>query len=61
MATILTGLLSDDQGQDVTEYTLLVAFVALVSAIIFSSFGSSISFIWGASNTQLGVANTSVS
>ena len=61
MATILTGFLRSERGQDVTEYTLLLAFVALASAIIFISFGSSISVIWGAGNTQLTAANTSVS
>jgi Flp pilus assembly pilin Flp len=51
----------DEQGQDLIEYTLLMAFVALASAAIFISTGSSLSGIWGSTNTQLTTANTSVS
>jgi Flp pilus assembly pilin Flp len=61
MTTILTGFSSDERGQDIAEYTLLLAFVAMASAVIFISFGNSISVIWGAGATQLTVANTSVS
>jgi Flp pilus assembly pilin Flp len=52
---------SDEQGQDLIEYTLLIAFVALASAAIFVGAGSSISGIWGSSNTQLTSANNSAS
>jgi Flp pilus assembly pilin Flp len=52
---------SDEQGQDLIEYTLLIAFVALASAAIFMATGSSISGIWGSSNTQLTSANNSAS
>jgi Flp pilus assembly pilin Flp len=51
----------DDQGQDLIEYTLLIAFVALASAALFIGAGSSVSGIWGATNTQLTAANTSAS
>ena len=54
-------LLRDEQGQDLIEYTLLIAFVALASAALFIGAGSSISGIWGATNTQLGTANTAAS
>ena len=52
---------ADERGQDLIEYTLLMAFVALASAVIFIGTGSSISGIWGSSNTQLTTANTSAS
>jgi Flp pilus assembly pilin Flp len=52
---------SDDQGQDLIEYTLLMAFVALASAALFIGAGGSISGIWTASNNQLAAANTSAS
>jgi Flp pilus assembly pilin Flp len=52
---------SDEQGQDLIEYTLLIAFVALASAAIFINTGGSISGIWGATSTQLTTANTSAS
>jgi Flp pilus assembly pilin Flp len=36
----------DDRGQDIVEYTLLVAFVAFASAALFSFSGGSIKGIW---------------
>jgi len=56
----ISRFLQDENGQDLIEYTLLMAFVALASAAIFVSAGSSISGIWGASSTQLSNANTAV-
>jgi Flp pilus assembly pilin Flp len=52
---------NDEQGQDLIEYTLLMAFVALASAALFIGAGGSISGIWTTSNTQLAAANTSAS
>ena len=48
--------LKDESGQDLIEYTLLMAFVALASAAIFVSTGQSISTIWGSASTQLSTA-----
>jgi Flp pilus assembly pilin Flp len=48
----------DDQGQDLIEYTLLMAFVALASAAIFLGAGGSVSGIWSTGNSQLGAANS---
>lgn len=48
----------DESGQDLIEYTLLMAFVALASASLFISAGSSVQGIWGSANTQLANANT---
>ena len=48
---------NDEQGQDLIEYTLLMAFVALASAALFLSSGGSISNIWSVSNNQLAQAN----
>ncbi len=61
MTTILNSFLNDEQGQDLIEYTLLMAFVALASAALFLGAGSSISGIWTKTNTQLSNANTSAS
>lgn len=52
---------NDDQGQDLIEYTLLMAFVALASAALFIGAGGSVSGIWTTSNSQLASANTSAS
>jgi Flp pilus assembly pilin Flp len=54
-------LLVDDHGQDLIEYTLLMAFVALASAALFLGSGGSLAGIWGTSNSQLVAANTSAS
>ncbi|MFY9726801.1 MAG: hypothetical protein WB579_07865 [Bryobacteraceae bacterium] len=50
-----------DQGQDLIEYTLLLAFVALASAALFITAGGSIQGIWSTTNSQLTAANTSAS
>jgi Flp pilus assembly pilin Flp len=52
---------NDDQGQDLIEYTLLMAFVALASAALFLGAGGSIKGIWTTSNSQLEAASTSAS
>ena len=56
--TILRNLWNDEQGQDLIEYTLLMAFVALASAALFLGAGGSIAGIWKVTNTQLALANT---
>jgi len=53
----LRNFWNDDQGQDLIEYSLLMAFVALASAALFLTAGGSISGIWSASNSQLTAAN----
>ncbi|HTX35924.1 MAG TPA: hypothetical protein VME43_12925 [Bryobacteraceae bacterium] len=61
MMRLVKAFWTDDQGQDLIEYTLLMAFVALASAALFLGAGGSISGIWSTSNSQLAVANTSAS
>jgi Flp pilus assembly pilin Flp len=56
---ILKRFLRDEQGQDLIEYTLLMAFVALASAAIFIGAGGSISSIWTSTNTELSAAAAS--
>jgi Flp pilus assembly pilin Flp len=58
MTKLLKNLLADESGQDLIEYSLLMAFVALSSAALFLGAGGSISGIWSVSNSQLVVANT---
>ena len=53
--------MKDEQGQDLIEYTLLMAFVALASAALFLGAGGSIKGIWSVTNSQLEAANTSAS
>lgn len=51
----------DEQGQDLIEYTLLMAFVALASAALFIGAGGSIKGIWSVTNSQLEAANSQAS
>ena len=59
--TFLRGFWNDEQGQDLIEYTLLMAFVALASSALFLGAGGSIKGIWVTTNNQLSQANTMAS
>jgi Flp pilus assembly pilin Flp len=61
MRHLLYDLLRDERGQDLIEYTLLMAFVALASGALFVGSGGSINGIWTTSNNQLSQANTMAS
>jgi len=61
MKLFLKRFLRDEQGQDLIEYTLLMAFVALASAAIFTSAGASVKTIWTNADTNLAGAATSSS
>ena len=54
-------LLKGEEGQDLIEYTLLIAFVSLASAALFLGAGGSLSSIWTSTNTQLATAATTAS
>ncbi len=58
---MLKKFIKDEQGQDLIEYTLLVAFVCLATSALFVSSGGSLSGIWNTANSRLGAANTSAS
>jgi Flp pilus assembly pilin Flp len=55
---LFKGWLKDESGQDLIEYTLLLAFVALASAALFIGAGGSVQGIWSITNSQLIAANT---
>jgi Flp pilus assembly pilin Flp len=59
--TFLRNLWIEEDGQDLIEYTLLMAFVALASAALFIGAGSSVKGIWSTTNSQLTAANTTAS
>jgi len=61
MKNFLIRFVKDEQGQDLIEYTLLMAFIALASAAIFVNAGKSISGIWGAASNQLANAAAAAS
>jgi Flp pilus assembly pilin Flp len=59
--TFIKNLWDNEQGQDLIEYTLLMAFVALASAALFLGAGGSIKGIWTVTNNQLAQANAKAS
>jgi hypothetical protein len=48
------GLLQDERAQDVSEYSLLLAFLLLISLCLFLQNRRDVSEIWTAANTILG-------
>ena len=61
MNRVMKEFIQDEQGQDLIEYTLLLAFVCLGTSALFVSAGGSLSGIWTSANSQLASANTAVS
>jgi Flp pilus assembly pilin Flp len=53
--------INDEQGQDLIEYTLLMAFIAMASAAIFVQAGVSVNSIWKVSSNTLSNAATAAS
>jgi len=61
MKSLFQRFLREESGQDLIEYTLLLAFIALASASLFLSAGGSVSSIWQQGSTQLSNAAVSAS
>lgn len=47
----------DERGQDIVEYSLLLAFVALAGAAAYIGMARSTNTIWGVMNSRLAAAN----
>ena len=58
MMSRLKAFWQDESGQDLIEYTLLMAFIALASASLYLSAGNSVQGIWSQASSQLVAANT---
>ena len=50
-------LWQEETAQDLVEYSLLLAFVALVGAALFIGMGQTTSSIWGIVNSRMSNAN----
>jgi Flp pilus assembly pilin Flp len=61
MKTTLCQLWSNDDGQDLIEYTLLLAFICLSTAALMTKAGASVGTIWTAANSTLSNAAAKVS
>ena len=58
MKQFIVRFVRDEQGQDLVEYTLLLAFVCLASAALFINAGNSLAGIWTQSNKVVSNANS---
>jgi Flp pilus assembly pilin Flp len=62
MRGILGALWQQEQGQDLVEYTLLIAFITFATAALFLlGTGGAAQGIWTTTNSQLAAANASAS
>ncbi len=59
--SLIKSFFVEESGQDLIEYTLLLAFVALVSAGIFIGAGRSAAGIWGVAAASMSAANATAS
>jgi Flp pilus assembly pilin Flp len=50
MRDLIFNFIREDTGQDLVEYTLLLAFVCLASAALFINAGASLATIWTDTN-----------
>jgi Flp pilus assembly pilin Flp len=58
MKQFIVRFVRDEQGQDLIEYTLLLAFVCLASAALFIGAGNTLAGIWSTTNKILVNANS---
>jgi|HubBroStandDraft_2_1064218.scaffolds.fasta_scaffold481442_2 Flp pilus assembly pilin Flp len=56
--SLLRKLWRGEEGQDLTEYVLLLAFISLTTAALVTGPMSSVNQIWVQSNSELAVAAT---
>ena len=56
--TYLKNFLKEEQGQDLVEYTLLLAFIALAIGALYTGMGNTILGIWQKASLDLSNANT---
>ncbi|MGA3042660.1 MAG: hypothetical protein ABSF54_17940 [Bryobacteraceae bacterium] len=56
LVELMRRFCTEDAGQDLIEYTLLMAFVTLASAALFVGVGTNVSKIWSINNATLSTA-----
>jgi Flp pilus assembly pilin Flp len=56
---VIGSFWEDERGQDMLEYSLLLAFVALSGAAFFIGMGGTTRTLWGIVNGRLAAANQS--
>ena len=60
LQTIACFLFKKDRGQDVAEYCLITALIALIGLAIFWHVSGGIQGMWASMNTSLAAGNTSL-
>ena len=58
-AAVSRAFRKEDRGQDLAEYCLLTALIALVAVAIFVHFSGGIQALWGNANATLVAGNSS--
>jgi len=58
---LLRALHSEDRGQDLAEYCLLTALVALIGMVIFVHLSGGMQALWTDANTSLTAGNAAIS
>lgn len=53
----MVGFVREDHGQDLIEYSLLLAFVCLSGAAMFIGMGRTTTGLWSIVNSRLAAAN----
>jgi Flp pilus assembly pilin Flp len=59
MTSLWTRFWHDDQGQDLVEYALMLTFLALTSAALYTSTVATVNAIWSGTNSELSTAASS--
>ncbi len=61
MRKFLIRLTVEEDGQDLIEYALLAAFIALASVAMITNIGTGVNAVYTATNTQVQAAATAAS
>ena len=61
MQELLFRLWSEESGQDLIEYSLLITFIAIATAAVVGSGQNAIRSIWTSSNSSITQANSAAS
>ena len=61
MKELMLRFVREEEGQDLIEYTLLLAFVCLASAALFINAGTTMANIWAITSVVLSSADSAAS
>ena len=61
ITSALNKFLQEEEGQDLVEYSLLLAFIALAAVAVLGNVKTSITGMWNTVNSQITAANSTAS